>query len=315
MEKQYKASIDKATALDFAIRDGQEELDYGYEISGKSPYNNYLSNDDWKRFIGSMSPLHLAQYNDADGGELIEKKGRWGLNPPKMASFGSSSRLIYECSKSIPGFCFEKQLPTRVGHTANLDGYLSSPTEDVFVEAKCREIYSTHLNQKISRVYRDVYEHIKSVNSGFSYEETPIENEPDYMACSFIMNGKYISHFDVKQLICHFLGICANILENKANTHVRFLYLIFNPNFDTDFSNPYISNFQSKILEEYKETLEEINTFGDFKWLFDAVMNYQSEHLDRPRPKCDFKFELQDQMAYTSELIRLALSYNLNKKN
>ena len=101
MEKQYKPSIDKATALDFAIRDGQNKFGYGYEISGKSPYNNYLSNDDWKRFIDSMSPLHFAQYNYADGGELIEKSGRWGLNPPKMASFGSSSRFIYESSKSI----------------------------------------------------------------------------------------------------------------------------------------------------------------------------------------------------------------------
>ena len=302
MEKEYKAFVDKATALDFAIRDHQEEYDYGYEIKGKSPYNNYLSNNAWKRFIDSMSPLHLAQYNDADGGELLEKKGRWGLNPPKMASFGSSSRLIYECSKSIPGFCFEKQLPTIVGHTANLDGYLSSPTEDVFVEAKCREIYSTHLNQKISRVYKDVYEHIKSVNSGFSYEETPIENEPDYMACSFIMNGKYISHFDVKQLICHFLGICANILESHANANVRFIYLIFNPNFDTDFSNPHISNFQSKILEEYKETLEEISIFGDFKWLFEAVLNYQSEHLSILKPPYYFEFHLHDQCTYLVQI-------------
>ena len=301
MEKQYKASIDKATALDFAIRDGQEELDYGYEISGKSPYNNYLSNDDCKRFIDSMSPLHLAQYNDADGGELKEKSGRWGINPPKMASFGSSSRLIYECSKSIPGFSFEKQLPTRVGHTANLDGYICRPEEDVFVEAKCREIYSSHLNQKISLVYKDVYEYIKSKNPDFSYVCKPIENEPDYMACSFIMNNKYISHFDVKQLICHFLGICANILENNASTKIRFVYLIFNPNFDTDFSNPYISNFQSKILEDYKETMEEISIFGDFKWLFDTVMNYQSEHLGLPKPQYNFEFELHDQVSYKKQ--------------
>ena len=299
MEKQYKASIDKATALDFAIRDGQEELDYGYEISGKSPYNNYLSNEDWERFLNSMSPLHLAQYNDADGGELIEKKGRWGMNPPKMASFGSSSRLIYECSKSIPSFYFEKQLPTRVGHTANLDGYLRCPESDVFVEAKCREIYSSHLNQKISLVYKDVYEYIKSENLDFSYECKPIENELNYMACSFLMNDKYISHFDVKQLICHFLGICANILESHANANVRFIYLIFNPNFDTDFSNQNIHAFQSKILEEYNETLAEISSFGDFKWLFDAAMNYQSEHLGLPKPQYYFELILQDQRTYT----------------
>ena len=302
MEKQYKASIDKATALDFAIRDCHKEFGYGYEISGKSPYNNYLSNNDWKRFINSMSPLHLAQYNDADGGELIEKKGRWGLNPPKMATFGSSSRLIYECSKSIPGFYFEKQLPTRVGHTANLDGYLLRKEEDVFVEAKCREIYSSHLNQKISLVYSDVYDYIKSINPDFSYEDTLIKGEPDYMAYSFLMNEKYISHFDVKQLICHFLGICANILENNAKTNVRFVYLIFNPNFDTDFSNQNIAKFQSTILEEYKETLEEISSFGDFKWLFDAIMSYQSKHLNLVKPQYNFEFELHDQSTYLTQL-------------
>lgn len=298
MEKEYKAFVDKATALDFAIRDHQEEYDYGYEIKGKSPYNNYLSNNAWKRFIDSMSPLHLAQYNDADGGELIEKKGRWGLNPPKMASFGSSSRLIYECSKSIPGFCFEKRLPTRVGHTANLDGYICRPEVDVFVEAKCREIYSSHLNQKISLVYKDVYEYISSENPDFSYECKQIKDKPDYMACSFIMNDKYISHFDVKQLICHFLGICANILENKANTNVRFAYLIFNPNYDTDFSNLYILKFKSKIMEDYKETLEEISIFGDFRWLFDAVMNYQAKHLGLSKPQFNFEFALLDQRSY-----------------
>ena len=39
MEKQYKASIDKATALDFAIRDGQHKLESGYEINGKPLYD------------------------------------------------------------------------------------------------------------------------------------------------------------------------------------------------------------------------------------------------------------------------------------
>lgn len=302
MEKQNETSIDKATALDFAIRDGQEKFQYGYEISGKPPYNNYLSNADWRRFIDSMSALHLAQYNDADGGELIEKKGRWGLNPPKMASFGSSSRLIYECSKSIPGFCFEKQLPTRVGHTANLDGYLCCPEKDVFVEAKCREIYASHLNKKISRVYKEVYEYIKSEYPNFSYECNSIDDKLDYMACSFVMNGKKIFHFDVKQLICHFLGICANILENNANKNVRFVYLIFNPNYNTFFSNQNIK-FKQKILDEYKDAVAEIREFGDFNWLFNAVMSYQTKHLELPKPQCHFEFALLNQKSYASELI------------
>lgn len=303
MKRQYKEKMDIATALDFAVRDDQEKYDYGYGIKGKLPYNNYLSNDAWKRFIDSMSPLHWAQYNDADGGELKEKSGRWGMNPPKMASFGSSSRLIYECSKSIQEFSFEKQLPTRVGHTANLDGYLCRMAKDVFVEAKCREIYSSHLKQKISLVYREVYEYIKSENPNFSYEESKIENEPDYMQCSFIMNDKYIYHFDVKQLICHLLGICANILENNANTNVRFAYLIFNPNFNTNFSNKHIKKFESKILREYNETIEEIRSFGGCKWLFNAVMNYQSKHLGLPKPQCEFEFALLDQNSYATGLV------------
>jgi hypothetical protein len=48
-------------------------------------------------------------------------------------------------------------------------------------------------------------------------------------------------------------------------------------------------------LEEYKETLEEINIFGDFKWLFDAVMDYQSEHLGIPKAQYNFEFILHNQ--------------------
>ena len=112
------------------------------------------------------------------------------------------------------------------------------------------------------------------------------------------MNGKYISHFDVKQLICHFLGICADILENHANANVRFIYLIFNPNFDTDFSNENINAFQSKILEEYNETQTEIDSFGDFKWLFNTIMDYQAEHLGLHKPIFNFEFERYDQRTY-----------------
>ena len=306
MKKQYKPSIDKTTALDFAIRDYQNEFEYGYTIEGKMPYNNYLSNEAWKSFLDSMSDSHKKQYKDADGGELDSKKGKWGMMPPKMASFGSSSRLIYECSKSISGFCFEKQLPTQLGpRPANLDGYLCRQDEDIFVEAKCREIYSSHINQKVSVVYKDVYEHIKEKNPNyFGYKAYDIEKYPNHISCSFILNQRFIYHFDVKQLICHFLGISANILQNKANTNIRFIYLIFNPNFDTDFSNEYIERFKTKILDEYQETVDEIRSFGDFKWLFDAVMDYQSNNLKLLKPDYRFEFDFLDQKTYGKKLYK-----------
>ena len=162
MEKYGKVDS-KEIALDYAIRDYElkhlDKIGYGYEIPAMPSRLNYLSNDSWKSFLKEMSPIHKAQFLDGDGGELKEKKGRYGIYPPKMASFGSSSRFIYNLSKNIDNFCFEKALPTRVGHTANLDGYLKKDI-DIFVEAKCREIYASHKKTKVNDVYKKVYEHI-----------------------------------------------------------------------------------------------------------------------------------------------------------
>ncbi len=300
MDKLYKDSIDNpATALDFAIRDAQNEYEYGYEIPGKEPYYNYLSNLEWCEFKKSMSALHQAQYKDADGGELDEKNSRYGMLPPKMASFGSSSRLIYECSKAIPNFTFEKLLPTRVGHTANLDGYLATEENDIFVEAKCREIYSSHANQKISVVYKNLYNRIHQTNESFGYKQKYIPKDDEHFKCTFTWRGREISRFDIKQLLCHFLGISANIFENGANPNVRFVYLLFNPYDNTDFSNDKIADFRKKITDVYDQTLEEIKLFGDFKWLFDIVMDYQSRlRVGEPMPAYDFHFELVDQNKY-----------------
>ena len=64
MDNLYKDSIDNpATALDFAIRDAQNEYECGYEIPGKEPYYNYLSNLEWCKFKKSMSALHSIRRN------------------------------------------------------------------------------------------------------------------------------------------------------------------------------------------------------------------------------------------------------------
>ena len=76
--------------------------------------------------------------------------------------------------------------------------------------------------------------------------------------------------------------------------------VVYNPNsgkYNKEDTLPKVK----KILEEYNETLAEISSFGDFKWLFDAVMNYQSEHLGLPKPQYNFEFELHDQVSYKKQ--------------
>lgn len=300
MAKSGFEDIDLTKALDYAKRDYEIDNDhgkYGYEIKDKvknKNYSNYLSNNYWKSFLTSMSKLHQAQYRDGDGGELNEKNGRYGMNPPKMASFGSSSRFIYLLSKDIAGFTFEKQFPTRVGHTANLDGFLIKDSEIYCIEAKCREIYSSHKNIKISIIYEDVYSKI----SNLSFRSIDINNDIEHKKYTFSYNGNVLVHFDIKQLICHFLGIAADILENRQKgCTVHFVYLIFNPNNNTLFSAE-TKRYEEKIYKAYEETIKEINLFGDMSKLFDSIMKYQISNLNLSPIEYSFDFKVVDQNNY-----------------
>ena len=98
----------------------------------------YMTNEEWNAFLSAMPDMARREYGEGDGDELKEKDGR----PPKMASFGSSSRMIYNLSNKKEGFHFEKKLPTTVGGTANLDGFYEDDNRYIFVEAKCHEPYT-----------------------------------------------------------------------------------------------------------------------------------------------------------------------------
>ncbi|MBR5282777.1 MAG: hypothetical protein IKU22_08385 [Alistipes sp.] len=294
---EYPKIDRKDLALDFAIRDAKilsGTTEYGYKIEERVPYYNYMSKNTWEKFLQDMSPLHQAQFRDADGGELDEYKKRGKTVPPKMASYGSSSRFLYGLSERIPGFHFEKLLPTRVGGTANLDGYLIRNNQDIFIEAKCREIYSANKN-KISSVYFKLYKYIAGKT------RTTRKFEYDEKLNIFTIDGKVVKHCDIKQLICHFLAICANILENGANRNVKFIYLIFNPNKNTDFTKcEKVKKYKEEILKDYNDAI----TYNDLNWLFDIIMDYQAEHLKINKPSdYRFEFELMDQDRYKEMFI------------
>lgn len=293
-------NITPRRALDLAIRDAQDKYEYGYTIEGKGKYEYYLSNEEWSEYLKRMSVQHRAQFNDADGGELVEKNGPHGLTPPKMASFGSSSRLIYELSHDTPDFNFEKLLPTRVGGTANLDGFRRTGDMDIFVESKCGEIYDSHKKNVVSLVYQEVYE---AIGAPLEYVAEEIKDDDRHRNFTFKIKGKVLDHFDIKQMICHLLGICANIYEDpKANTKIKFVYLLFNPNHITSFTEA-TKKREKQIKAAYDATVKEIELFGDFKWLFDAVLKYQSRlKPGKPTPQCEFSFKLVDQTNYKEEI-------------
>lgn len=46
-------------------------------------FHDYMSNEAWKKYLETMAEEHRKQYKDGNGGELKEKKGRWGIVPPK----------------------------------------------------------------------------------------------------------------------------------------------------------------------------------------------------------------------------------------
>ena len=301
-------------ALDYAIRDYElKDKDKfaksGYTIKKeKKTYWNYLSNDAWEEFKGKMKKAHLCQFEDADGGEMKEKKGRWGIYPPKMASFGSSSRFLYSVSKDIEGFQFEKLLPTRVGGSANLDGYITRGDGDVFVEAKCREIYSSHKTIKVSNVYEEIYKELQELYPKFSFKNNgrPIKNgkeDNEHFNCTFKFNGKEIIHFDIKQLICHFLAISANILENEnANKNIQFIYLIFNPKEVIEQVEK--ESYKKQIIEIYGDTKKEITDYFDMELLFESIFEIQAKRLGLEGKKYPlFEFYFAEQYNY-KEIIK-----------
>ncbi|MCQ2276427.1 MAG: hypothetical protein MJZ87_05750 [Bacteroidales bacterium] len=111
----------------------------GFCIDGQV-YNAYLTNDEWSDFVKTMPTEIAIFFDNGQGGDMRERKTCFGnYIPPKMSSYGSSSRMLYELAKDIPDFIFKYKMPAIIGGKAHLDGYLKKG--NIYMDAKCREIY------------------------------------------------------------------------------------------------------------------------------------------------------------------------------
>ena len=261
--------------LDYAIMRDETlknpNLKSGYIIDGR-PYGQYLDNKCFDDFINDMKasyPIAYKMYGEGSGSELEIRKNRWGtFSPPKMASFGSSSRMIFNLMKDTKGFLFEKQLPTTVGGTANLDGFMETDDKYIFVEAKCREPYGAKSN-----VYEDKYEDLyKFISLSPKTNVTcDIENlENNKIKVTFNVNDKPIKNFDMKQMISHLLGVATAFLNGRFEIKdIEFIYLLFDPT-TIEIED---KKAKAQIHEIYHNTCNECNA-TDFKALFEVVVDY-----------------------------------------
>lgn len=90
------------------------------------------------------------------------------------------------------------------------------------------------------------------------------------MIVTFMVNGKAVKYFDLKQMISHLLGVATMFLKGELSTeNIEFYYLIFNPmliNIDD-------KNAKDEIQKIYKCICEECENI-DFKSLFAVIISF-----------------------------------------
>lgn len=278
---------------------------YKVESTGRT-YPAYMDLDSWEAFKDAMIEEHRKQFDQGSGKELDEKDGR----PPKMASYASSSQMIYKLSKHIKAFVFEKQLSTTVGGKANLDGYLESLQIRTYIEAKCRELYGHKAEQAIKQNYRKVYEYLCQQMPGVF--DCSMENIPEVssakrprneMMVTFTCRGNTVAAFDIKQMICHLLAVATDRLAHPDGKSILFLYLLYNPS-----ELRLEKEIQDEIVRIYKETCETAVAF-DFKVMFGHIVDFllrikkfKATKEEIHHIKNNFDFVLCDQHSYKDYL-------------
>lgn len=297
-------SRDKAkAAFDLALKQskGGKQTDM-YCFDDGRKYLAYYSNEQWSSFKKEMQdkyPKAYQQFINGDGGELEEKKSESGLMmPPKMASYASSSRFVFEESKLLKdAFTFEYKLPIAFrgfgGEAkASLDGFI--PSRRIFVEAKCHEFYSS-LSTEYKRAYKNFYDYLHHKTNGFfSYRVTPGKNK-DYV--HFKWNDKEIQSLDLKQLLCHMLGIAKKSLLEDCSDISTLIYLVYRPE---DGMLRLIPDEETRfsILCYWEQEKKEFEMI-DFSLLYRHIVHYIFDH----------KKSWQKEGRYSTRVVEIAESF------
>ena len=211
------------------------------------PYDCYFSKEEFESFKVEMNnsfPDAYKSYDSGKGGETKEYMRNGKVLPPKMASVASSSRFAYLALRE--GVSVLNGGNVEFEHACIIDGVKGIPPQmdaystvgNIFIEVKCHEIFDKHkviIKTKYHEKLKDFG--ILIPNSG---EKTEIP------LCKFNIN-KDSTMFDIKQLLCHLMGVKSQTKEKEAT----LLYLFFYPQNE---------KYQDKIDSVFNELTDEIHT-------------------------------------------------------
>ncbi|MBQ8683022.1 MAG: hypothetical protein IJ518_00715 [Clostridia bacterium] len=229
------------------------EACFGYVLA--KVYDAYYSREAFGAFLSEMQSEKYAPYYQAyakgKGSELKEQPGKYGVTPPKMASVASSSRFCYlalrDGASGLGGgsrvqFEHACRIQGIFGTAPQLDAYI--PDKNIYVEAKCHEIFDLH-TIKMATKYWD-YLYGRGNDFGLPVLERP---DTDTFVIPAAVFGIDKSHtlFDIKQFLCHLLGIASQ--KHRAE-EASLVYLFFKPKTQTEDSRKEIDEVFLRLQQE-----------------------------------------------------------------
>lgn len=212
----------------------EKKVEFGYQVEGKEePYSLYYSEKEFKKFLDEMRQPKYQEfylsYAKGKGSEIKAQKGRYGTKPPKMASVASSSRFCYLALRDgAHALGYDGKVRVEVGcpitgikgTAPQIDAKIGDNT---YVEVKCHEIFDLHQITLKQQYWNLIY----GKENSFGFEEKDLTAKAEFMIPleEFGIHEKH-AMFDIKQLICHLLGIAS------TNQAAELVYLFYKPKLD-----------------------------------------------------------------------------------
>jgi hypothetical protein len=244
-----KTEFDSVIKNNVMEKEGEAAVIY---VTASKAYDNYYSKEFFDKFQKEMSEKYSEYYKfyaDGAGGELKEKqlKGTW--IPPKMASVASSSRLCYcalrDGAEVLGGNTVKFEYECKIEDIAamtypQLDAYIEE--SHTFIEAKCHEIFDSH-KVELSEKYKPY------ITEDFGIKSMVEQDKKIKIDLSEFGIKETTSRFDIKQLLCHLIGIKSEMKKLKL-AESKLTYLYFIPISKVDKENEQIKTVFGELKEE-----------------------------------------------------------------